>query len=161
MPTFDIVSKAELSEVENAINGMRRDIDQRYDFKGSNCSIERKDAELTILADDDMKLRQMHELLQANLARRKLDPKVLDYQTPEKAAGASVRQKVVVRQGVAQDLARKIVKELKGSKLKVQVAIQGDELRVTGKKRDDLQDAIALVKEMDADQPLQYVNFRD
>ncbi len=161
MPTFDIVSKAELSEVENAINGMRRDIDQRYDFKGSNCSIERKDAELTILADDDMKLRQMHELLQANLARRKLDPKVLDYQTPEKAAGASVRQQVVVRQGVPQELARKIVKELKGSKLKVQVAIQGDELRVTGKKRDDLQDAIALVKEMDADQPLQYVNFRD
>lgn len=161
MPTFDIVSKAELSEVENAINGVRRDIGQRYDFKGSNCSVERNEAELTILADDDMKLRQMHELLQANLARRKLDPKVLDYQTPEKAAGTSVRQKVVVRQGVATELARKIVKQLKGSKLKVQVAIQGDELRVTGKKRDDLQDAIALVKEMDADQPLQYVNFRD
>ena len=161
MPTFDIVSKAELSEVENAVNGVQRDIGQRYDFKGSNCSIERKDAELTILADDDMKLRQMHELLQANLARRKLDPKVLDYQTPEKAAGQAVRQKVVVRQGVATELARKIVKELKGSKLKVQVAIQGDELRVTGKKRDDLQNAIALVKGMDADQPLQYVNFRD
>ncbi len=161
MPSFDIVSRAELEEVDNAVGGVRRDIEQRYDFKGSKCSIERNDSELTILADDDLKLKQMHELLQANLARRKLDAKVIEYLTPEKAAGMSVRQKAIVKQGVGTDLAKKIVKELKSSKIKVQVSIQGDEVRVAGKKRDDLQNAIAHVKEMDVEQPLQYVNFRD
>ena len=161
MASFDIVSRAELSEVDNALSGVRRDVEQRYDFKGSKCSIERQDAELTIFADDDLKLRQMHELLQVNLARRKLDPQVIEYLTPEKAAGASVRQKAIVKRGVGADLAKKIVKRIKSSKLKVQVSIHGDEVRVVGKKRDDLQDAISLIKEMNLDQPLQYVNFRD
>ena len=161
MPSFDIVSKTELPEVDNALNAMRREIEQRFDFKGSKCSIERNDQELTILADDDLKLRQMHELLKGHLTRRKVDAGALDFQDPEKAAGQSLRQKVIVRQGIAQPIAKKIVKEMKGSKLKVQVAIQGDELRVSGKKRDDLQAAIQAVKDMGLDLPLQYVNFRD
>ena len=161
MPSFDIVSRTELPEVDNALNAMGREISQRFDFKGSKCSIEREGEVLTILADDDLKLRQMHELLKGHLTRRKVDAGALDFKEPEKAAGQSVRQKVEVRQGVPQDLAKKIVKEMKSSKLKVQVAIQGDELRVTGKKRDDLQAAIQAIKDMGLDLPLQYVNFRD
>ena len=161
MASFDIVSRTDLPEVDNALNAMRREIDQRFDFKGSNCSIERDEAVLTILADDDLKLRQMHELLKAHLTRRKVDAGALAFNEPEKAAGQSVRQKVEVRQGLPQELSKKIVKEIKAAKLKVQVAIQGDELRVTGKKRDDLQSAIQAVKAMKLDLPLQYVNFRD
>jgi len=161
MPSFDIVSKTDLNEVENALNNVRREIETRYDFKGSNCSIDQADSVLTIHADDDLKLRQMHELLQGHLTRRKVDAAVLDYKEPEKAAGQSVRQTVVVREGIEKDLAKKLVKQIKGSKIKVQVAIQGDELRVTGKKRDDLQEVIAFCKGLDFEMPLQYVNFRD
>lgn len=161
MPSFDIVSKTDLNEVENALNNVRREIETRYDFKGSNCSIDQADSVLTIHADDDLKLRQMHELLQGHLTRRKVDAGVLDYKEPEKAAGQSVRQTVVVREGIEKDLAKKLVKQIKGSKIKVQVAIQGDELRVTGKKRDDLQEVIAFCKGLDFEMPLQYVNFRD
>ena len=148
MPSFDIVSKTDLAEVENAVNNVKREMSQRYDFKGSKCSIEQNGSELTILADDDMKLRQMHELLQGHLARRKVDVAILDYQEPETAAGTSLRQKVLVKQGIDQDLARKIIKEIKGTKTKVQVTIQGDELRVTGKKRDDLQNIIQFVRDL-------------
>ncbi len=161
MPSFDIVSRTDLTEVDNALNALTREIGQRFDFKGSKSSIARENEVLTILADDDMKLRQMHELLKGHLTRRKVDAGALEFKDPEKAAGQSVRQKVVVRQGVPQDLAKKIVKEVKSSKMKVQVAIQGDELRVSGKKRDDLQDAIQMVKDMNLGLPLQYVNFRD
>ena len=161
MPSFDIVSETDLAEVDNALNAMQREIGQRFDFKGSKCTIERDKELLTILADDDLKLRQMQELLRGHLTRRKVDAGALEFKEPEKAAGQSVRQRVVVRQGVPQDLAKKIVKEVKGSKLKIQVAIQGDQLRVTGKKRDELQAGIQLVKDMKLDLPLQYVNFRD
>ncbi|PKQ08741.1 MAG: YajQ family cyclic di-GMP-binding protein [Alphaproteobacteria bacterium HGW-Alphaproteobacteria-12] len=161
MPSFDIVSKTDLAEVDNALQNVTREISQRYDFKGSNCSVERKEHELTILADDDLKLKQMHELLQGHLARRQIESGILDYKEPEKAAGQSVRQKVTVREGLDKELAKRIVKDIKGSGLKVQVAIQGDELRVTGKKRDDLQAAIQFVKGLKIEQPLQYENFRD
>jgi uncharacterized protein YajQ (UPF0234 family) len=161
MPSFDIVSKTELSEVDNALNGMRREIETRFDFKGSKCSIERKDALLTMLADDDLKLKQMQELLKGYITRRKLDAGALDFKPPEKATGNSLRQVVQVKQGIEQTLAKDIVRSIKDSKLKVQVSIQGDELRVTGKKRDDLQAAIQHVREMKITQPLQYVNFRD
>jgi cyclic-di-GMP-binding protein len=161
MPSFDIVSKTDLNEVENALNNVRREIETRYDFKGSNCSVEQTESVLTIHADDDLKLRQMHELLQGHLTRRNVDAAVLDYKTPEKAAGQSVRQQVVVREGIEKDLAKKLVKQIKGSKIKVQVAIQGDELRVTGKKRDELQEVIAFCKTLEFEMPLQYVNFRD
>ncbi|HEY9538972.1 MAG TPA: YajQ family cyclic di-GMP-binding protein [Kiloniellaceae bacterium] len=161
MPSFDIVSETDLNEVDNAIAGMQREIATRYDFKGSKCSIERKEAVLTIVADDDLKLRQMHELLSTYLTRRKIEASACDLGKPEKAAGNTVRQLVTIKQGIGQEVSKRIVKELKGSKLKVQAAIQGDSLRITGKKRDDLQDAIALVKSLKIDQPLQYENFRD
>jgi len=161
MPSFDIVSTTDLSEVDNALQNVTRELSQRYDFKGSKCSVERNEGELTILADDDLKLKQMHEVLQGHLTRRDIEPGVLDYKTPENAAGQSMRQKVVLRQGIDKELAKKIVKEIKGEKMKVQVAIQGDELRVTGKKRDDLQTVIDFVKQLKIEQPLQYVNFRD
>ncbi|MCC3305486.1 YajQ family cyclic di-GMP-binding protein [Sneathiella sp. HT1-7] len=161
MPSFDIVSKTEMAEVDNALNNIRREIETRYDFKGSNCTIDRAEQAITIHADDDLKLKQMHELLATHLTRRKVDAGVLDYQTPEKSAGQSVRQVVIVREGIDKDLAKKLVKEIKGSKIKVQVSIQGDELRVTGKKRDDLQETIAFCKGLKQELPLQYVNFRD
>ena len=161
MPSFDIVSKTDLAEVDNALQGMVREIGQRFDFKGSHCTIERLENVLTINADDALKLKQMHELLKTYLTRRKLDAGALEYKDPEKATGNSVRQTVTVRQGLASDLAKRIVREIKDAKLKVQVAIQGDELRVTGKKRDDLQAAIQLVRGLKIEQPLQYVNFRD
>jgi uncharacterized protein YajQ (UPF0234 family) len=161
VPSFDIVSQTDLAEVDNALQNLAREVTQRYDFKGSNSRIERKDSELTIHADDDLKLKQMHELLQGHLAKRKIEPGVLDYRTPEKAAGQSVRQVVAIKTGIDKELARRLVKEIKNAKLKVQVAIQGDELRVTGKKRDDLQEVIAYVKALDIEQPLQFLNFRD
>lgn len=161
MPSFDIVSQTDLAEVDNALQNLAREITQRYDFKGSNSRVERKDSELTIHADDNLKLKQMHELLQGHLAKRKIEPGVLDYKTVEKAAGQSVRQVVAIKTGIDKELARRLVKEIKNAKLKVQVAIQGDELRVTGKKRDDLQEVIAYVKALDIEQPVQFLNFRD
>ena len=161
MPSFDVVSKTDVHEVDNALEGVRREIAQRFDFKGAKCSVERVENIVTILADDDLKLKQMHELLKGYLTRRKLDAGALDFGKVEKAAGNSVRQEVTVRQGVDKELAKKIVKAVKDSKSKVQVAIQGDELRVTGKKIDDLQTTIQLIKGLGIEQPLQYLNFRD
>lgn len=161
MPSFDVVSKTEMPEVDNAVANAAREISTRYDFKGSKSTITFEDDMVLLFADDDLKMRQLHEVLQGNLAKRGVDIGVLDYQTPEQAAGQSVRQKVLIKQGIDKELAKKIVKDIKGKKLKVQVAIQGDELRVTGKKRDDLQAAIAFCKGLDLELPLQYVNFRD
>jgi uncharacterized protein YajQ (UPF0234 family) len=161
MPSFDIVSRTEMTEVDNAVQGAMREIGTRYDFKGSSSTIERNDETLLIKTEDDLKLKQVQELLRGHMAKRKVDVGVLDFKEPEKAFGNSLRQTVLVKQGIERDLAQKIVKTIKGSKVKVQVAIQGDELRVSGKKRDDLQAAIALIKESKIDQPLQYINFRD
>lgn len=161
MPSFDIVSKTDLAEVDNALSNMQREMSQRYDFKGSNSKIERKELEIVINADDDLKLKQMHELFQGHLARRKIDAGVVDYKPVEKAAGQAVRQTAILKQGIDKELAKRIVKDVKGQKFKVQVAIQGDELRVTGKKRDDLQAVIEYIKGLSIDLPLQYVNFRD
>ena len=161
MPSFDIVSKTDLEEVDNALANMMREMSQRYDFKNSKSKIERKEAEIMIDADDDLKLKQMHELLQGHLARRKIDAGILDYKAVEKAAGQSVRQKALIRQGIDRELAKRLVKDIKDGKIKVQVSVQGDELRVSGKKRDDLQAVIQLVKGLSVEQPLQYVNFRD
>ena len=161
MPTFDVVSRTDMTEVDNALQGARREISARYDFKGSDCSIERKDETLTIRAEDDYKLGQVENLLRSHLAKRKVDARAFDFAKPEKAAGNSLRQTVTVKQGIEREIAQKIIKAIKGAKLKVQTAIQGDELRISGKKRDDLQAAIALIKEQKISQPLQYVNFRD
>ena len=161
MPSFDIVSKTELAEVDNAIAGVAREISQRFDFKGSKCTIERKENDITLLADDDLKLKQMHELLITYCTRRGLDAKALDFKKEERAAGDALRQVVTVKQGIDREVAKTITTRIKDSKMKVQVSIQGDELRVSGKKRDDLQEAIALIKKVEVDLPLQYVNFRD
>jgi cyclic-di-GMP-binding protein len=161
MPSFDVVSKTDLAEVDNALAGMRREIGQRFDFKGSRASIERAEGIITILADDELKLRQIHELIKVHFTRRSVNPGALDYAEPEKAAGNSLRQLVTIRQGIDRELARDLVKTIKDSKLKVQIAIQGDELRVSAKKRDDLQAAIQRLRELKLERPLQYVNFRD
>ena len=161
MPSFDIVSRIDLAEVDNALAGIAREIGTRFDFKGSKCSIERKEGVLTILADDELKLKQMHELLKVHLTRRKVEPGALDYKPPQKASGNMLRQEVLLRQGVGADLARRLIREIKDKKLKVQVSIQGDELRVAGKQRDDLQTAIAAVRALKIEQPLQYPNFRE
>jgi uncharacterized protein YajQ (UPF0234 family) len=161
MPSFDIVSRLDLAEVDNALAGITREIGTRFDFKGSKCTIARNEGIITIVADDELKLKQVHELLRVHLTRRKIDPGALDYKTPEKASGNTLRQTIALRQGIDTDLARRLVREVKDSKLKVQVAVQGAEVRIVGKKRDDLQAAIALVRSLDIDQPLQCVNFRE
>lgn len=161
MPSFDIVSKTDLAEVDNAIANMQREMSQRYDFKGADCRIERSELDVALHADDDLKLRQMHELLKGHLTRRKVDAHALEFLEPERAAGQALRQKVVIRQGIDRELGKRLVKDIKGTKLKVQVAVQGDELRVTAKKRDDLQAAIRHVKSLEIEHPLQFVNFRD
>jgi len=161
LPSFDIVSRIDLAEVDNALSGMTREIGTRFDFKGSKCTIEREDEILKLFADDELKLKQMHELLKVHLTRRKVDAAALDYKPPEKASGNRLRQTIALRRGVDANLARQLIREIKDSKLKVQVSIQGDEVRVTGKKRDDLQAVIAVVRGLKIDQPLQYLNFRD
>ncbi|ACJ00822.1 YajQ family cyclic di-GMP-binding protein [Rhodospirillum centenum] len=161
MPSFDIVSKTDLAEVQNAIDGVLRELQNRFDFKGSKSTIERKENEITLHTEDKTKLSQLQEMVKGYFVRRKLDPGALDWGREENAAGGTLRQVVTVRQGIDQDLAKKIVKAVKDSKMKVQASIQGDELRITGKKIDDLQECIRLVKGLKIEQPLQYVNFRD
>ncbi|MBR7159091.1 MAG: YajQ family cyclic di-GMP-binding protein [Alphaproteobacteria bacterium] len=163
MPSFDVVSKTDMQEVANAVAGAGREIGQRFDFKGSKSSLELKDKEqeVIILADDELKLKQVQELLRAYISRRKLEVSCLDFGKEEKASGNMVRQAVKIKQGIDQETAKKIVKNVKDSKMKVQCAIQGDEVRISGKKKDDLQDAIAFIKTLEIAQPLQFINFRD
>ncbi len=161
MPSFDVVSEADLAEVDNGVANVMREISVRYDFKGSQSRLEHKDGVLTIHADDELKLKQMQEIIRGQMHKRGIEPGMLDEQKVEPASGMSVRQNIIIKQGLDRDLAKKIVKEIKAAKLKVQVAIQGEELRVSGKKRDDLQSAIAFMKDMGLDQPLQFKNMRD
>lgn len=161
MPSFDIVSEINLAEADNAVQNVTREIGTRYDFKGSKSTIELKDGIVTIFADDTLKLKQMHEILQGHMQKRGIEPGSLDYQKEEPAAGQAVRQLVKLKQGIDKELAKKVVKEIKDGKFKVQVAIQGDTLRVSGKKRDDLQEVIAFVKALKIEQPFQFKNFRD
>jgi len=161
MPSFDIVSEVNLSEVDNAIQNVMREIAVRYDFKGSKSTVEHEDGVIKVFADDDLKLKQMQEILRGNLHKRGVEPGQLDYQKTESAAGQSVRQNITLKAGIDKETAKKIVKAIKGAKLKIQVSIQGDSLRVTGKKRDDLQQAIQFVKNLGYEQPFQYKNFRD
>jgi cyclic-di-GMP-binding protein len=161
MPSFDIVSEIDLQEADNAVNQASKEIGQRYDFKGSKSSIEREEDVITVISDDEYKMEQVMDVLKGKLVKRKIDPAVLDFSEIEPASGALVRQKVTIRQGVDKELAKKIVKLIKNSKAKVQASIQGEQVRITGKKRDDLQGVIALMKESKLDMPLQYINFRD
>jgi uncharacterized protein YajQ (UPF0234 family) len=161
MPSFDVVSEVDAAEVDNACANVMREIGTRYDFKGSNCDVTNDGTTIRISADDDLKLRQMHEILQGHLQRRGIEPGQVDYGKVEPAAGQSVRQTATVIEGISTDLAKRIVKDIKGTKMKVQAAIQGDTVRITGKKRDDLQEVIAFIKGLDIEQPLQFKNFRD
>ena len=161
MPSFDVVSRTDLMEVDNAINGVKREIKQRFDLAGTKCDIERNDNTLTMIADDNMKLTQVEGLLRGYLARRKVDQGAFEFKTKQDAAGGTIRQSISISQGIDADLGRKITKAVKGAKIKVQVSIQGSELRMSGKKRDDLQKTITFIKEMNIKQPLQYINFRD
>jgi len=161
MPSFDIVSEVNLQEVNNALNAASREIATRFDFKGSKSSVELSEDEIIIMADDETKLKSVVDLLKVHFTRRNIDSKSLDFQVAEKASGNMIRQKVKLIQGIEQDIGKKINKAIKDSKIKVQSSIRGNELRVTGKKRDDLQGAMSLIKELDLGIPLQFSNFRD
>ncbi len=161
MPSFDVVSEIDLQEVRNAVDQANREISNRFDFKGSDARVELGDDQLVIYADDDFKVGQARDILETRLAKRGVDIACLGYGEVEATAGGKARQPAALRQGIPADLAKRLVKLIKGAKLKVQAAIQGERLRVSGKKRDDLQAVIALLKAQKLDRPLQYVNFRD
>ena len=161
MPSFDIVSKPEITSVNNAIDGVQREINTRYDFKGSKSKVEISENVITITADDELKRKQVEELLNTHVTRQKVDSKFLRYEKIEIGSGNTIRQIVEVKTGVAREDAQKIIKLVKSMKSKVQIQIQGDELRVSGKKRDELQSVIAFIKNKFDYIPLQYINFRD
>jgi cyclic-di-GMP-binding protein len=161
MPSFDIVSEVNQVEVRNALDQANKELGTRFDFKGSDARVELADKTLTLHADDDFKLRQVTDILTGKLTKRGIDLRALEYGNVEKVSGNKVKQAVTLRVGVGADLAKRIVRLIKDSRLKVQASIQGDAVRVSGAKRDDLQGAIALVRAQVTDFPLQYGNFRD
>ena len=161
MATFDIVSKTDLAEVDNAINGSMREITARYDFKGSEASVKREELEITLIAEDNYKIEQVQQILRTHFVKRKLETSALKFSDIESAKGNTIRQKASIIQGIDKDTALLINKEIKSSKLKVQVSNRGDELRVSGNKRDTLQETINFVKQLKVKQPLQFINFRD
>lgn len=161
MPSFDIVSEVDKQEVRNAVDQANKEITNRFDFKGSDARIEQADYALTVFADDEFKLEQVEDVLNNKLLKRGIDIKCLDKGKVEKVSGNKVKQTLTVKTGIDTELAKKIVKQIKDSKLKVQASIQGDAVRVSGPKRDTLQETIALVKKADYGFPLQYQNFRD
>jgi cyclic-di-GMP-binding protein len=161
MPSFDIVCEANAVEVKNAIEQANKEIANRFDFKGSDARIEQKELELTAYADSDFKLQQVRDVLMGKFAKRGVDARFVKPEDPEKIGGDKVKQKLTIRNGVEQELAKRIVKMLKDSKMKVTASIQGDVVRVTGAKKDNLQEAIALVRQQVTDVPLRYENFRD
>jgi uncharacterized protein YajQ (UPF0234 family) len=160
MPSFDVVSEVDHHELTNAVDQMNREITNRFDFKGSNARVELKDQVMNLEADNEFQLKQMHDIIYKKLASRGIDTACLDQGKIEER-GMRAYQTITVREGVDKELARKIVKMIKDTKMKVQAAIQGEQVRVTGKKRDDLQSVIEMLKGADIDLPLQFNNFRD
>ena len=161
MPSFDVVNRLDFQEIDNAIANVTREITNRYDFKGSDTSIERKDNDLTVVTDDELKLNQVHDLIITHLVRRKVDPLCLSKKRAEKAGGNKVRQFYSFIEGIEQSIAKKITADVKSSKIKVQVKINGNELRVDGKKKDDLQAVMNMIEDSKIGIPVQFVNFRD
>ena len=163
MPSFDILCEANAVELKNAVDTANKEIANRFDFKGSDARFElnEKEHEITAFADDDFKLGQVRDVLMAKMAKRGVDARFLKVNDPEKIGGDKMKQKLTVRNGVEQELSKKIVKMIKDAKLKVTASIQGDVVRVTGSKKDDLQAAIQLVRSGVTDVPLKYENFRD
>ena len=161
MPSFDVISKVNYQEFDNALANCLREISNRYDFKGLSISIERKDKTITTLATDKLKLKQVNELLETHLIRRKVDPRVLSIKNSEGASGGSIRQVSELKEGISQENAKIIIGDIKKLKLKIQIKIQGEELRVEGKKRDDLQETMAMIEKIDIGLPIEFINFRD
>ena len=160
MPSFDIVSEVNQHELTNAVDQTNREVTNRFDFKGTNSRVERAENVLTLIAPAEFQIRQVADILAAKIAKRGIDVRCLDYGEIQEG-GNEARQPVTVRQGIDKDLARQMVKDIKASGLKVQAAIQGEQLRVTGKKRDDLQQVIAQLRAAKYELPLQFTNFRD
>jgi len=161
MPSFDIVSEVDKQEIRNALDQVNKEVSTRFDFKGSDARVEQADYKLTIFADDEFKLSQVLDILMAKLAKRGVDVRCLDRGEAEKISGNKVKQQITVKTGVETELAKKIIRLIKDSKLKVQGSIQGEAVRVTGAKRDILQEAIQLIKKSITEFPLQFQNFRE
>jgi len=161
MPSFDVVSEADMTEVKNAVEQSNKEITTRFDFKGSSAKVEQKEWELTAFADSDFQLSQVRDVLTTKLAKRKVDVRFLDEGKIEKIGGDKVKQVIKVKNGIETEDAKKIVKAIKESKMKVQASIQGESVRVTGAKRDDLQAAMAMLRKDVPDMPLEFNNFRD
>ncbi|MEW8508251.1 MAG: YajQ family cyclic di-GMP-binding protein [Candidatus Thiodiazotropha sp.] len=160
MPSFDIVSEVDLQEVRNAVDQANREIGTRFDFKGVDAAFEQNENEIQLRAEQEFQLKQMMDILRQKLVKRKVDIAAMDIKDPETSLHAA-NQRVIIKQGIESDVAKKMVKQIKSGKLKVQAQIQGDQVRVTGKKRDDLQQIITILRDSDYGLPLQYQNFRD
>lgn len=160
MPSFDIVSEIDLPELQNAVDNSNREITTRFDFRGIEATFSVKDNIVTMAAEADFQLQQMNSILRGKCVKRNIDTSCIDEQAVQKS-GKSAKQDMVFKQGIDKETAKKLVKLIKEAKMKVQASIQGEEVRVTGKKRDDLQEAIALIKANDLGQPFQFKNFRD
>ncbi len=162
MPSFDVVNKIDAQELDNAVNNVKKEVETRFDFRGSNTEItlDKGTKRVSIVTADEMKIRAVAEMLQAHCIKRKIDPKVLDFKDIEPTSKGAVKREVHVMEGISKEQAQKVVKQIKASKLKVQAAIQDDQVRVTGKKIDDLQEVIALLKSGDYDVPFQFVNMK-
>jgi hypothetical protein len=162
MPAFDIVSQVDLQEIDNAINNTKKELQGRYDFRNTKTTIElnKKESVIALHTDDEMKVRALREMLSTHLAKRKIDPRALEFGAVQPSTGTTVKVEIKIRQGVSPDIAREIVKMIKDTKLKVQAAIQDEQVRVTGKKIDDLQAVIKMLRESTIKIPLQYVNMK-
>ena len=161
MPSFDVVSKLDMQEIDNSISNSMKEITQRYDFKGSNSKIERNEKIITLTTEDELKAKQVLDILNSHIIKRNVDPRSIKLKNSESASGNTIRQTYDLIEGVDQDISKKIISTIKSSKMKIQVKIQGNELRVSGAKRDNLQEAIQIIKDLNLPIPLQYINFRD
>ncbi|UPR34459.1 YajQ family cyclic di-GMP-binding protein [Vibrio cyclitrophicus] len=160
MPSFDIISEVEAVELRNAVDNANRELSTRFDFRGVEASFDYKDESVKLTAQDDFQLKQMRDILRSNLTKRNVDPNAMEAKAADQT-GRTWHQTVIFKQGIENDVAKKIVKLIKDNKVKVQASIQGDKVRVTGKKRDDLQAVMALVRSGELGQPFQFDNFRD
>lgn len=163
MPSFDVVNKIEMQELDNAVNNVKKEVETRYDFRNTTTEIDlhKGDKRISIVAGDEMKMRALQDMLQAHCVRRKLDPRCLEFLPIEPTSRGAVKRDISIKEGISKDTAQKIVKMIKASKIKVQAAIQDDQVRVTGKKIDDLQAVITLLRESEFDVPLQFVNMKN
>ena len=158
--SFDVVSKVDMQEVDNAVNQTKKEITQRFDFRGSKSEVTAEGSEVKILTEDDFRLKSIIDVLQTKLIKRGISIKNLDYGKVEDASGGMVRQVIKIKQGIETELAKKIIKDIKGTKIKVQAQIMDDQIRISGKNRDDLQETIAFIREQDYDIDLQFINYR-